>query len=62
MKHVIVAGILAALVGCTRQEPARPAPAPGGVQVTAPGVNVNVDPAGGTKVRAPGVKVDVKEK
>jgi hypothetical protein len=64
MKHFMLAPLLASLVlGCTQQQPA-PAPPPkkGGVHITAPGVNVDVDPDGDTKVRAPGVKVDVKPK
>jgi hypothetical protein len=62
MKRMILASALVGLaVGCSNQ-PATPPPAPGGVKITAPGVNVTVDPKGGANVTAPGVNVTADPK
>jgi hypothetical protein len=63
MKSLALVGLLGAclLLGCgggTEQ------PKKGGIQINAPGVNINVDEKGGAKVnvKAPGVNVDVDGK
>lgn len=62
MKHLAAATLFAViLVGCSR-EPAAPPPPKGGINITAPGVNITVDPQGKTKVQAPGVKIEAGDK
>ncbi len=57
MKRMILASALIGLAaGCSNQ-PAPPAPPKGGVNISAPGVNITVDPQGGSNVTAPGVNV-----
>ena len=47
------------LAGCGQQQPP---PNKGGINITAPGVNINIDPEGAAKVQAPGVQVNTDPK
>ena len=52
---------IAFVIGCSQQPPA-PAPNKGGIQITAPGVNISVNPEGGAQIQAPGVNVSADAK
>jgi hypothetical protein len=64
---IVVCG-LGVFLGCEQSSappPSAPPPAPpantdGGIHVTAPGVNVHIDPQRGVDVQAPGVDVKIK--
>ncbi len=63
MKWFAWTGLFAAILGCTQSNPppAPPPPAKSGVEVHAPGVDVNVG-KGGVDVQAPGADVEVDRK
>lgn len=60
MRLIICLAWVLLLAGCERQGPTRPQS--NGVEVNAPGVNVEVKKGSGVKVQAPGVHVDVQKK
>lgn len=62
MKQLLSAALFAALlVGCAREAP--PPQKGGGINITAPGVNISIDDKGGAKVQAPGgVNVEAGQK
>ncbi len=56
---VFAVGLAMLLAGCGGEEKK---PASGGINISAPGVNINVDPSGNTNVQAPGVNIDANAK
>jgi hypothetical protein len=61
MRPLVFAFLFVALIGCGQQPPP-PAPNKGGINITAPGVNITVDPQGGANIQAPGVNVQADPK
>lgn len=62
MRWFALMGVLSAiLAGCSESKPPPPPPAKSGVEVHAPGVDVNVQ-KGNVDVRAPGADVQVDGK
>lgn len=62
MRSLFLMFCLVLSFGCYEQRESPPPQPKGGVEVNAPGVNVEVKKDSGVKVRAPGVNVDVEKK